>query len=87
MDTRVSYSEHVELFVTAQNISGALHLLSDALHHESAYETRTAIIMPQQGTHFSKCNAVLLRNHDFEQLQFARIFAYSLFQFVQIGVD
>jgi len=53
--------------VIAQNLSGALHLLSDALHHESAHETRTAIIMPQQGTHFSKCNAVLLRNHDFEQ--------------------
>jgi len=44
-----------------------LHLLSDALHHESAQETRTA-------THFSKCNAVLLRNHDFEQLQKTSLF-------------
>ena len=32
----------VNEFVIAQNVSGALHLFLDALHHESAYQTRAA---------------------------------------------
>ena len=68
MDTLLyfRYTLSQENEVIAQNVSGALHL-TDALHRETTFETRTAISCPL-GTH-PNADAMQFYHHNFEQLQ------------------